>query len=335
MTRREDTPDPDQIHTLDDLTVAFTRLRRLAARPGQVQLSVRDVATRSGRPPSTIDPYLRGKRLCPVDVYEDVLRAVGVPADQLRPWLNAWERIADRGRAPVPAAAGPSRSGLLPYTEILLYRPGWSSADPEARIGLFCGDVRRVRCADLWVNSENTEMRMARFEEYSMSAIVRFEGAVRDRAGRVVEDRVADELERLVGDRRPVSPGTAVSTGAGGLEQRNGVRFVIHVAAVYGEPGEGYRPVADIGGCTTNALAEAERLALGNPVSSILFPLLGAGVGGGDPAPSARAIVGAAIDHLGGMRDGRIRTIYLLASTAGEREVCQAVLAAAPLVPLG
>src|SRR5687767_6683895 len=79
-------PDPGLINTLDDLARALTRLRRRAARQGQVQLSVRDIARRTGRPSSTLDPYLRGQRLVPNDVYEDVLRALGVRSDQLRPW---------------------------------------------------------------------------------------------------------------------------------------------------------------------------------------------------------------------------------------------------------
>jgi O-acetyl-ADP-ribose deacetylase (regulator of RNase III) len=310
---RADEPNPDLIHTLDDLAQAFTRLRRREARPGQVQLSVRDVAARIGKASSTLDPYLSGKRLCPEDVYEAILRALNVPSGELGRWLNAWERVADK--------PGPVQRSTQ---ETLLYRP---DIDTDARIGLVCGDVRRVRSAEIWINSENTDMRMARFEENSMSAIIRFWGAVHDDTGRVVEDSIADELERKVGDRRPVPPGTVITTGAGELAVHNGVRFVIHIASVQGEPGEGYRPVFDLGRCVRNALVAAERLAADHGVRTVMFPLLGAGVAGGKPESTARLMVGAMLDHLATRPHGGLRVIYLLATTDGEREACEAVLA--------
>jgi len=308
---RADEPDPDLVHTLDDLAQAFNRLRRREARPGQVQLSVRDVASRIGKASSTLDPYLRGKRLCPEDVYEAILRALNVPKEDLRRWLNAWERIADKPRA---------------IQETQLYAPG---VDTDARIGLVFGDVRRVRAAEIWINSENTDMRMARFEESSMSAIIRFWGAVHDDTGRVVEDRIADELERKVGDRRPVPPGTVITTGAGELAVHNGVRFVIHIASVQGEPGEGYRPVFDLGRCVRNALVAAERLAADHDARTVMFPLLGAGGAGGHPESTARLMVGAMLDHLATRSSQGLRVIYLLATTPAEREACEAAIASA------
>jgi O-acetyl-ADP-ribose deacetylase (regulator of RNase III) len=325
MTNGANVPDPAAIHTLADLADALTRLRRRAARRGQVQRSVRDIAVRTGRAPSTLDPYLRGVRLCPADVYEDILRALDVRPEQLRPWLDAWERIADNrpARSSTPAPIAPS--AILPYSETFAYR----IAGATARIALITGDIRRVTDADVWVNSENTEMRMSRFEENSISAIIRFEGALRDGTGRVVEDRVADELERAVADRRPVPPGSVIVTGAGGLAARNGVRHIIHVAAVRGEPGEGYRPVADLGRCVTNALLAAEELA---EVETILFPLLGAGVAGGAAGQTVQVMVGAVLDHVMKERPRPLQTIFLLASTADERDTCRRALNHNPLL---
>jgi O-acetyl-ADP-ribose deacetylase (regulator of RNase III) len=327
MTNGANVPDPTAIHTLGDLADAFTRLRRRAARKGQVQRSVRDIAVRTGRASSTLDPYLRGLRLCPADVYEDILRALEVRPGELRPWLDAWERIADNraARPSTPAPAPVTGSGILPYSETFPYRVAGASAE----IALVTGDIRRVTYADVWVNSENTDMRMSRFEENSISAIIRFEGAVRDGAGRVVEDRVADELERAVADRRPVPPGSAIVTGAGGLAARNGVRHIVHVAAVRGEPGEGYRPVADLGRCVTNALLAAEELG---EVETILFPLLGAGVAGGPAGLTAQVMVGAALDHVMTARPHPLRTIFLLASTADERDTCRRAMNHNPLL---
>ena len=87
-------PDPRRLDTLDDLVRAFDTLRRRGARKGQERLSVRDLAQRTGTAPSTLDPYLRGIRLPPADIYEDLLHALGIGAGEMRPWLDAWARIA-------------------------------------------------------------------------------------------------------------------------------------------------------------------------------------------------------------------------------------------------
>ncbi|GAA2621562.1 hypothetical protein GCM10010399_60780 [Dactylosporangium fulvum] len=323
MTLGELEPRPGTIHTVEDLVRELRRLRRRAARPGQVQVSIRELAARIHRAPSTLEPYLNGKRLCPADVYEDMLRALGITPDQLRPWLDAWERVADGGLTQVPSQRG-GRQRLLSHSSTVRYRTASGRT-----VGVVAGDLRRVTGVDVWVNSENTDMRMSRFEEYSVSAIIRFEGAVRDETGHVLDDRVADELEARVGGRRPVAAGTAIATGAGALTDHNGVRHIIHVAAVRGEPGEGYRQVADIGRCVTNALTEAERLT---DVRSIVFPLLGAGVAAGVLEPTVDAMVGAVTDHFvtHGPEWSGLDTVYLLASTAEELDACRRVLDATP-----
>jgi O-acetyl-ADP-ribose deacetylase (regulator of RNase III) len=332
-------PDPARITTLQNLASAFDKLRRRAARPGQVRLSVRDIAARTGRASSTLDPYLRGRRLCPADVYEEILRALGVENRHLRPWLDAWERVAED---PARASGGEPIGGLtraaspvrrpqpLSRTEEFRYEFVHQARHP-AHFGIVTGDVRRVRCADVWVNSENTNMMMARFEEYSVSAIIRFEGAQRDEAGHVVGDVVAEELARKVAGRTPVAPGTAIVTGSGGLARSNGVRHVIHVAAVHGEPGEGYRQVLDVGRCVINALVELDRLGSSDaPVRSILFPLLGTGVGGAELEPTVTAMLDAALDHVAAGQTRDMQTIYFLAYTDAELDVCRGVFDGSP-----
>lgn len=337
MTHAERPPDPSRLDTLGDLAQAFNKLRRRGARKGQVQLSVRDLANRTGKAPSTLDAYLRGTRLPPADVYEDLLRALGIPVSDLRPWLDAWERIAEARPARQPAhrvtTTSAARSPLLPASQTFLYRLAGERYRADTYIGLITGDIRRVRVADVWVNSENTDMRMSRFEEYSVSAIIRFEGARRDEAGRVVEDSIAEELTRKVSGRVPVAAGSVVTTGAGELAGYNRVRHIIHVAAVRGEPGEGYRQVTDIGRCVGNVLVEADRLAAVDAVRSVLVPLLGTGVAGGELEPTVRAMVASIVDHFTYHHEGGLRVVYLLASTEPEREVCRAVLAEGPLTP--
>jgi O-acetyl-ADP-ribose deacetylase (regulator of RNase III) len=199
------------------------------------------------------------------------------------------------------------------------------------RLGIVTGDLRRVQCADIWVNSENTDMRMARFEEFSVSAIIRFDGASKDVTGRVVGDQIAEQLAAKVADRTPVPPGTVITTGAGELGRTNRVRYIIHVAAVHGEPGKGYRQVLDVGRCVTNTLMEAQRLAVEDSrVRAILFPLLGTGVGGGQLAATVTAMVGATIDYFVAQPTTLIQTVYLLAYTETEFETCRTILDAQP-----
>jgi O-acetyl-ADP-ribose deacetylase (regulator of RNase III) len=221
-----------------------------------------------------------------------------------------WRIRPTRPRTPRP----------LQTSEVLLYRVLDASA--ERQIGIVTGDVRRARCAQVWVNPENTAMRMSRVEELSVSAIIRYEGARRDGAGRVVVDLIADELDRRVGSRRPVPAGTVIITGAGDLV-RFGVRYVAHSAAVQGEPGGGFHQIREVGRCVTAVLAAVDRLNDPVPVRSVLFPLLGAGQGGGDPAATAKVLVGAATDYFAATPASAITTVYLLAYTDIDLVACR------------
>lgn len=205
---------------------------------------------------------------------------------------------------------------------------------PNCRIGVVPGDIRRVRSADVWINSENTDMQMARITEFSTSAVIRYWGAVRDEAGQVQQDVIAEELALRVGTHRPVAPGTVVVTGAGALTASNNVRHIIHVAAVQGEPGAGFQPVRDIGWCVTNALVQATELAEADPsVRSVLFPLLGTGMAGGAIRPTARAMVLATLDYLIQQPGTPLRVVSFLAYTEREHAVFTEVLRDLPVIP--
>jgi O-acetyl-ADP-ribose deacetylase (regulator of RNase III) len=205
---------------------------------------------------------------------------------------------------------------------------------PRCHIAVVPGDIRRVQSADVWINSENTDMQMARITEFSTSAVIRYLGAVRDKAGQVQQDVIAEELARRVGTQRPVAPGTVVVTGAGALRASNNVRHIIHVAAVQGEPGAGFQPVRDIGWCVTNALVQATALAQADPaVRSILFPLLGTGMAGAAIQPTARTMVLATLDYLIQQPDTPLRVVSFLAYTERERAVLTEVLRDLPVIP--
>jgi O-acetyl-ADP-ribose deacetylase (regulator of RNase III) len=320
-------PDPRTIENLAQLAAAFTQLRRRAAKKGQIQLSVRDLSTRTDTPPSTLDPYLRGDRLCPPDVFEAILHALGIEVWQMGPWSDAWDRIAATkasGRRPVSHAGRPS-PGTAGDQKQIRYRIHSSPADIS--VGIINGRLVSVRNVDVWVNSENTHMRMSRFEEYSVSAVIRFHGATRNEIGHIIEDLVADELAAKVRDRVPVAPATAIVTGSGNLLRTNGVRHIVHVASVHGEPGHGYRPVADIGQCVAAALAAATQIT--PKVASIVLPLLGTGVGRGPIEPTVRTMLNSAIEQLADRPDG-LETVLFLATTAEELEVCRRVFASHP-----
>ncbi|MDI1465404.1 NB-ARC domain-containing protein [Catellatospora sp. KI3] len=256
----------------------------------------------------------------------------------------------DRADPPAPPPAGPHRGRSGSSTPPTLARSG-REAGPRGPItdssryeyrlrttasggwrvvGIVTGDIRRIRNIDIWVNPENTDMRMARFEEYTISAIVRYEGARRDAAGRVVEDIIAEDLSHRVAGDVPVAAGTAVSTGSGQLAESHNVSAIIHVAAVQGEPGAGYRQVREVGRCVTSALAEVERVADDRRPVSVLFPMLGTGQGGGDVDRTAAVLVGAATDYLTEAAATRVSAVWFLAHTYDELAAFRDVIGGDP-----
>ncbi|MFD5829304.1 TIR domain-containing protein [Lentzea sp. NPDC060358] len=192
------------------------------------------------------------------------------------------------------------------------------------------GDILRCTTADVWVNSENTDMHMARPTDFSVSGIIRFWGSSRDQTGRMIDDPIAAELETLVG-QRPVSPGSVFVTGSGQLENTHNVRRVIHVAAVHGEPGVGYRQVGNVGGCVRNVLNTLEGLA---NARSVLFPLLGTGEAGADVDATAEAVVSAAVDHVVDHLDTKLCRIHFLGYTRREAEALTRVFRRLSLIPV-
>ena len=135
---------------------------------------------------------------------------------------------------------------------------------------------------------------------------------------------------------RALAPGTAIVTDAGALRDSNNVRRVIHVAAVHGEPGAGFRQVQNIDTCVTNVLARAEAIADEDPaVRTVLFPLLGNGsaTGAGTEA-TARTMLLATLAYLADRPRTRLRTISFLGYTVAERSVLEQVVRTLPLAPL-
>jgi O-acetyl-ADP-ribose deacetylase (regulator of RNase III) len=215
----------------------------------------------------------------------------------------------------------------LEITDTIVYQLAGRGRGHGRQLAIITGDLRRVRCAEVWVNSENTDMRMARVNEHSISALIRYEGAVRDGLGQVTDDVIAVELDRKVSPFRPVPAGTVVLTDPGQLS-RSGVRKIAHVASVIGEPGAGFRQVREIGRCVYNVLA-----AVGGPMTetqarSVIFPLLGVGDGGGDLHHTIETMTSAILNYFHSEPATTITFVYLLAYTEAELDGCTAILGA-------
>ena len=202
---------------------------------------------------------------------------------------------------------------------------------PEVRIGLVTGDYEDIRVADAWVNSENTNMQMDRYYGTSTSATIRYLGAAKDPAtGCIVEDTIGKAVLEQLHGKLEVDPGAVIATQPGALASTNGVKLLLHVASVTGQPREGYKPIDRIERCVIRALTriDAEFRTLG--ISSIMFPLLGTGPAGGDLQDHAERLIAAAVDYLDSHPDTAFRTVYFYVPTDVAMEICLRVVGRHP-----
>ncbi|HEY5705916.1 MAG TPA: macro domain-containing protein [Terrimicrobiaceae bacterium] len=205
--------------------------------------------------------------------------------------------------------------------------------NPEKRIALITGDRADIKVGDIWASSVNTEMQTGGFYEKSTSATIRYLGAKRDpKTGRVVEDTIGAELACKLGREKQgdpatviqVDPATVIPTGAGALKQNNNVKWIFHVAAVVGEPREGYRPIQRIERCVTNALRMASAQEFRNDgLTSICFPIFGTGPGGGNLKEHAERCINAAIDYLESNPASSIQVAYFYVWSDIDLETCR------------
>jgi O-acetyl-ADP-ribose deacetylase (regulator of RNase III) len=217
------------------------------------------------------------------------------------------------GPPPIPLAWEPGR----------IFRPRNLSG---VRIGILTGGLRYIRDIDIWVNSENTNMQMARFYERSGSAVIRYYGARKDATGDVEQDTIAEELAARMNHKPSVSPGTIVVTSPGELKTR-GVKWIFHAAAVQGQLGKGYRPVTDLTECVRNALGTADLPKYRrSKCNSILFPLFGTGTGGARVNETVKELIDAAVGYLENNRTSVIKDVYFLALTDHQLNACLGAL---------
>ena len=205
---------------------------------------------------------------------------------------------------------------------------------PDKRLGILTGDLRYIGTKiDIWVNSENTNMQMARLFDASGSAVIRYLGAKKDSADQVTEDTIALHLKERMQDKTWVPPGTILETKAGDLQQY-GVKHIFHAAVVQGDPGRGWVPMQDVGVCVFNALTKADLPEFANEnLRSILFPLMGTGTGRARLRETIERLIGAAIKYFESRPRSVISEVYFLALTDQQRDACLSVFAKAMVDP--
>lgn len=206
-------------------------------------------------------------------------------------------------------------------------------------LGVITGDIQQVRDIDLWVNSENTNLQMARFYDPSMSGLIRYMGAERDEEGTVTNDIIANDLISKVkrdnaegsGNRNDfpsVKPGLAFTTTSGKLKDTHNVQGIIHVTTVFGEIGQGYTPIKNLGMCVQNALIQADNFASSNNKKkvSIVFPLFGTGTAKGDLDSVVKSLFYAVLAYFETNQVSHIDKVYFLAWKEYEKEACIKIL---------
>ena len=153
--------------------------------------------------------------------------------------------------------------------------------------------VELLRDVDIVVAPANIYLEMPQPYKASVSAALRRAAAGRAADGAVVADTILDELQAWVRDHGrpglPVTAGTVAVTSAG-ARNRQGIRRIYHTAIASPRPGTNDYDVepTTIAQAVSNtfALARSERDLFSPRLSSVGFPLLGAGRGGMDPAVS-------------------------------------------------
>ena len=166
--------------------------------------------------------------------YHDLTAAIEQRKDETHDRQMEWLEALRQGDEPlhIPALSDPSVASFR-------------MSGTETTIHVAAGDITEFRDIDVFVNSENDYMQMARvFEGKTVSSLLRYRGSEFDAANRLIEDTLQNELNVIVEGPlgpRPVGKYTVIVTSAGhaGAELRtvNHARYVFHAAtaAVQGD----------------------------------------------------------------------------------------------------
>ncbi len=204
---------------------------------------------------------------------------------------------------------------------------------PDLFVGLKTGSIDDVRGVSIWVNTENTDMMMDRFIGRTISARIRYLGANKDEDS-VIDDTIQESLRSVIGERAHVKIGTVMVTESGMLFGTHEVERVFHVATVEGGPGAGVKADPDkLRMCVERVLRRVDRennrlwrILRKKQLTSIIFPMLGAGDGGLTVESVAENIIPVAINYLCNTPNPTLKEIYFLAFKARDRSACARVL---------
>lgn len=194
--------------------------------------------------------------------------------------------------------------------------------DPGRTIVIYTGDVRYVKDVDVIVNSENTEMSPARIYDTAMSGTLRYLDAEVGTDGYVIRDCMFENLQEEIKRKRarlPVRAGVVFVTPTTRLAER-GVKYLFHAAVVKGEIGAGYQPVTEqLGVGVQNCYQQFSELTRrGESISTLLFPLLGAGSAKLSPDDAAGIILPEIIRGMTNVP--QVQTTYILAWVESHRQ---------------
>ncbi|WP_440067051.1 hypothetical protein [Streptosporangium sp. OZ121] len=201
----------------------------------------------------------------------------------------------------------------------------------EFEIGIFVhnGPIEKIRNIDIVVSSENTYFQMSQTFKPTISGRLRHASARKDHSGRIVEDTAQNELIEWMRsyqvDGREVADGTVAATSSGDMLSR-GVRRIYHAAVT--------RPIMGTSKYMVNRIAIAdavagvfkiarqENLENGDSLTSVCFPLLGAGRGEVKAADSIEIILHAALEEIAeDRRRGQSWTLHFISWKKSETEM--------------
>lgn len=163
--------------------------------------------------------------------YDDLVTAIAQRGEETAERQLAWLHTLRESEEAPRREIVPAEPSLAVYS-----MPG---EIPE--IHLAGGDMTEFRHIDVLVNSENDYMQMARTFDgrRSVSSTLRYLGSCFDRANRLLEDTIQNELNLIVEcdiGPRPLGLYTVVVTSAGHFDSElrtiNKVRYVFHAATV-------------------------------------------------------------------------------------------------------
>ncbi len=295
--------------------------------------------------------------------YQDLIAAIEQRKDETcarqLEWLNALRQGDEEIRVPSIPARSDLATFAMPEVDTTIYLAG--------------GDVTELRDIDVFVNSENDYMQMARvFEGKTVSSRLRYRAAAFDAANRLVEDTLQNELNLLVEGPlgpRPVGKYAVLVTSAGHatgeLRAVNHARFVFHAAtvAVQGDGIDKYLEtittesgirrtvkalLAKVGEvneargvvspeATAQRAEQEEASTKYVPIDSIVIPLFGTGAGGQATSVVAPAVARGVKEFLLDTKETTLRRIHLCAFYEDQvealRDALQAEFAAVTALP--